>query len=250
MLQVNNVSLAYGDQRILQNIDLKIERQEIHVFMGLNGSGKSTLLKSLVGIVPVQTGEIFLKNQNIKSLNFKERSRKISFLESQNQVVFSMTVRELLELSMRLHDDENIYNVAIEALDLKSFENKNLLHLSSGEMKRAFIAHALCTKAEIILLDEPLAHLDWRHQATLVKAIKSWRECFNTTFVLAIHELEWIPKLADQVTALGRGRVLKRGTASEVIQSLEVGEVFAFSARIDENPIDGTRRLTLGQKEL
>jgi iron complex transport system ATP-binding protein len=249
MLQLNNISVGYEATQILNAININIAPQEIHALMGLNGSGKTTLLKSIAGLIPLSEGQIIVDGKNIVNLSYQARARYISFLESQNQVVFSMTVKELLKLSLRLHDDKNVYDASIEALDLKNYENENLLELSSGEVKRAFIAHTLCTNAKVLLLDEPLAHLDWRHQSLLVEALKAWRKKSSTTFVLAIHELEWIPKVADKLTVLGHKKIVAQGDVFDVIQSREVGEVFAFSARIDENPIDRTKRLTLGKKD-
>jgi iron complex transport system ATP-binding protein len=249
MLKVIEGTFGYGPCPILKKINIQIPTGEIHVVMGINGAGKSTLLKTLVNVTPLLEGSITIAGGSVATLDAKTLALNISYLESQNLLVFPITVKSLVTLSLRLHGDQKIYTEALDALDLRALENKNMLELSSGEFKRAFIAHALCTKAKIILLDEPLAHLDWSHQAMLVDALKNWRKKFSTTFVLAVHELEWIPKIADQVTALGRGGILAQGDPASVIQSEEVGEVFAFRARIDENPIDGLSRLTLGQRK-
>lgn len=248
MLLLSNVAIGYSPSKvILTGINFEARPSEIHVLMGLNGSGKSSFLKTAMGLLYPLEGQVIIENNQIQNLSHKKRAQLISFLESSHHIAFRITVKELVKISQRLHGDEKIYRAAIEALDLGDLENKNLLELSSGEIKRAFVAHALCSNSKIILLDEPLSHLDWSHQSRLVQSLKSWREKFGTTFVLAIHELEWIPKLADYVTVLGRGRVVTHGSPETALVSKAVSEVFAFRATIDQNPIDGSKRLTLGK---
>ncbi|MDZ4678226.1 MAG: ABC transporter ATP-binding protein [Oligoflexia bacterium] len=248
MLRLNKVSSGYDPtKQILKEIDFEISNGEIIAIMGLNGSGKSTLLRTCLGLLSPLHGEVLLNNKKLLSYTPHQRAQKISLLDSQTTIAFSMTVRELLELSISLHGKKELFALALEAVGLKGFEEKNLLELSSGETRRALIAHTLCTNAEIIMIDEPFAHLDWRHQEQLAQSLKSWNKKFNTTFVLAIHELEWIIQIAHTVCALGKGKILASGSPEYVFQSQLVCELFAFQARIDENPIDGSRRLTLGR---
>ena len=178
----------------------------------------------------------------------------ISLLDSKTTLSFSISVSELLDLGhlRRLSGEQGpevtkLKKEALEAVGLQGFENRNLLELSSGETKRALIAHLLCSEAEIILLDEPLAHLDWSHQADLVQNLKHWRKKYNTTFVLAIHELDWTVKTADRVCVLHHGRVLLTGAPEVALTNDEVREVFAFQSRIDENSFDGTKQLILSR---
>ena len=97
------------------------------------------------------------------------------------------------------------------------------------------------------MLDEPLAHLDWSHQIQLIDSLKEWRNKHGTTFVLAIHELERAVQVADRIGLVDNGKILKCGTPQEIFSSKETLETFAFKARIDENLLDGSRRLTLGK---
>src|SRR5476649_1000025 len=157
MLQLIDLEVGYPRPalKILSNINLLVKKGEIHAIVGLNGSGKTTLLKTAVGVIAPLQGQIKIAGKLLNLVPLKERAHVISLLESQNQVVFPMTVKELLEISLRHHSNKKIYSAALEALDLDKLENQNLLELSSGEVKRAFIAHALCSDSQIILLDEP-----------------------------------------------------------------------------------------------
>ena len=146
--------------------------------------------------------------------------------------------------------DGNLREKALQAVGLNGYNDRNLQELSSGEVRRAFIAHTLCSNSSVIMLDEPFSHLDWNHQHQLAKNLVHWKNTFNTTFVLALHELEWAVKIADQVCALGHKSLLAAGTPEQVFQSPEVGHNFGFRTLIDKNPIDGSLRLTLGMVTL
>lgn len=236
MLRLIDITVGYGKCAVLKNANLTVNDGEIYGIIGLNGSGKSTLLKTALGLIPALQGRIEVTGKS-----------GLSLLESQSQVAFPITVRELLEVSLRKSPDSSLFEQALETVELVGSENKNLLEMSSGEVRRAFIAHTLCSGAAHVMIDEPFSHLDWSHQKNLVEGLKKWRNKFNTTFVLAIHELEWVVQIADRACALGEGQVLIEGTPNEVFSSPRVREVFAFQSAIDQNPIDGSRRLTLGR---
>jgi iron complex transport system ATP-binding protein len=246
MLQLNKVSSGYGKKSILENVTLDIFESEILVLIGLNGSGKSTLLKTLLGLLKPTSGEVLLDKKPLQKTSLAERARYLSLLESESQVLFSITVSELLEIAQS-KTGTDVSKIALEAVGLQGYENKNLLELSSGEVRRAFIAHALAANSKYILIDEPFSHLDWSHQMELVENLKRWKTKFHTTFVLAIHELERAIQLADRIGVMKKGTLIKVDTVDRIFASQEVCETFAFRASIDENPWDGSKRLTLGK---
>lgn len=247
MLQLNNVFSGYGKKTILRDITLEIHESEILVLIGLNGSGKSTLLKTLLGLLKPTRGQILLNGTNLSKIKLSERSKWISLLESQSKVLFSMSVSELLEIASR-DRDKNDTKEALDAVGLSGFENRNILELSSGEIRRAFIAHTLAANSKTILIDEPFVHLDWSHQVQLLENLKQWKKKYGTTFVLAIHELDRAAQMADRIGVMNDGRLINVNTVEKIFNSKEAFETFAFQAVIDENPLDGSRRLTLGKR--
>jgi len=249
MLRLNDVSAGYEKPKpIIKNISLEIKAGEIFIFVGPNGSGKSTLLKTALGLLLPQSGSITLDQKNLHTLSLQERASKISLLESQISIAAPLTVDELLDLSSATSSNSLIKHDVIKALDIKKFLNRSILELSSGEKRRVLLAHALATPSEIIMLDEPFAHLDWRHQIQFVETLVHWQKNFRTTFVLAVHELNLAVQLAHRMAVLDKGNLIACDTPENIFTNPSVGEVFAFQAMIDENPIDGSRRLTLAKR--
>jgi iron complex transport system ATP-binding protein len=248
VLRLNSVDAGYGAKNVLSKITLAVHPGEILAVIGLNGSGKSTLLRTMLGLLEPRSGEVLLEEKILKTFNPIERARLISLLDSKIQLNFAITIAELLDLgSLRHLSSKNFRQEALEAVGLQGYENKNLLELSSGEVKRALIAHTLCSGSKMILLDEPLANLDWSHQAELIQNLKRWQLKWGTTFVVAIHELDWAVKVSGRMCVLNHGEILFTGSPDEALLHPKVREVFAFHSRIDENPFDGSKQLILGR---
>lgn len=246
MLEMINVSAGYGERQIIKNISFSIKPGEIIALIGLNGSGKSTLLKTALGLLKISAGKILLNQKSLHEMSLFERAKNISLLESQPRVSFSITVKELVELSTRL-SDATFLKRSLLAVGMDHMGDADLLEISSGEAQRVFIAHTLASNAPCILFDEPFSHLDWSHKNQLIDSLKKWRKEHNTTFVLAVHELEQAIQIADRIAVINMGQILDFGSPEKVFTSGTVLETFAFRAAIDENPFDGSKRLTLGR---
>lgn len=244
MLQLIDVHSSYGKKPVLQGVNLEIRENEILAVIGLNGSGKSSLLRTALGLLKATKGEILINKRSIETLSLSERAKNISLLESQQKLSFAMSVEELLGLA---DNTQKLTQAALKAVGLEGYEKRDILKISSGESQRAFIAHALATNSKCIMLDEPLAHLDWRHQIQLIDSLRDWKKKYGTTFVLALHELERAVQVADRIALIDKGQIRKCGTPEEIFLSPEVLETFAFQARLDENLLDGSKRLTLGK---
>jgi iron complex transport system ATP-binding protein len=247
MLKLINLQAGYKKNIIIDKINLSLTQSHIHGLIGPNGSGKSTLLKTLIGLIAKSSGEIQIDNQNLNNLSVQKRAKLIGLHDSSQELLFSSTVKELLELSLNVHSDKSVLQKAIRYFDVEHLLKKDVLHLSSGERHRCLLAHAFATNPKVLLLDEPFAHLDWEHQAKLIEAIHQWKKEFKTVFIVALHEMNWLVQLADQVSILKDGQIQLTDSPEKVFSSPTLSETFAFKALIDDNPIDGTRRLTLGR---
>jgi ABC-type cobalamin/Fe3+-siderophores transport system ATPase subunit len=251
MLELSNLSMRYQNHQVFSGVSVSIDPKGITALIGLNGSGKSSLLRLLMGLERISTGEITIDGKYITQLRPDERSTYFSLLDSSTRPVFSIDVDDLIKLGGRRHENaqrSKLFKEVVEGFELGNLLNRNALTLSSGEMQRTLLAHTLMGTAPITLLDEPFTHLDWAHQERSVQFLKNWSRSKNLGFLITLHELNWVPVLTERVLVLGQQKILASGPADQVFADERVLGEFAFSAQIDQNPLDGTKRLTLAKR--
>ena len=246
MLKASNLQCGYGKNVVLENINIEVQEGEIFTLVGLNGAGKTTLLKTLLGLIHPLSGSVQVNGVPLHGFSLDEKSSLMTMLEADPGIPFAVTVDELFQIRRKKISDDYL-NECLEFFEIHDLKQKNILELSSGQAKRVWLAHLFSLGSQIVLIDEPFAHLDWSRQRKLCHTFKHWQKNHNTTFVLAAHELELVANLSDRMAVLAKNRLVSSGKTTDVLTSKEVAEIFAFSAAIDENPIDGTKRLTLGE---
>lgn len=227
-IEVENLVAHYGNREVLHGISMQVYRGEIMVIMGGSGSGKSTLLRHLLGLRRPTSGTIRLLGQDIARLSAREmfalrRNIGVSF---QGGALFgSMTVQENVELPLREHARldrktmQIISRIKLEVVNLAGFGNLMPSELSGGMIKRAALARAIVMDPQLLFFDEPSAGLDPVVSAELDELILSLRDAMNMTIVVVTHELESAFKIADRITVLDQGGILKIGNTGEIRES-------------------------------
>jgi phospholipid/cholesterol/gamma-HCH transport system ATP-binding protein len=228
VIEVQNLFSHYGERAILQDINLAIRAGEIMVIMGGSGSGKTTLMRNMLGLNKPTSGSIRIFGKDItriKRRELYELRRKIGVAFQGGALLGSMTVAENIELPLRQHTrlDESTIRIMsrmkLEVVNLAGFENLMPSELSGGMVKRAALARSIIMDPNLLFFDEPSAGLDPVVSAELDELILRLKEAMNVTIVVVTHELESAFKIADRITVLGSGRLLKTGTVDEIQQS-------------------------------
>ena len=227
-IEVENLVAHYGSREVLHGVSMRVYRGEIMVIMGGSGSGKSTLLRHLLGLRRPSSGSVRLLGQDITRLSAREmfalrRNIGVSF---QGGALFgSMTVQENVELPLREHTRldrktmQIISRIKLEVVNLAGFENLMPSELSGGMIKRAALARAIVMDPQLLFFDEPSAGLDPVVSAELDELILNLRDAMNMTIVVVTHELESAFKIADRITVLDHGDILKIGRTAEIRES-------------------------------
>lgn len=227
-IEVENLVAHYGKREVLHGVSMHVQRGEIMVIMGGSGSGKSTLLRHLLGLRRPSSGSVRLLGRDITRLSAREmyalrRNIGVSF---QGGALFnSMTVQENVELPLREHARldrrtmQIISRIKLEVVDLAGFENLMPSELSGGMIKRAALARAIVLDPQLLFFDEPSAGLDPVVSAELDELILNLRAAMNVTIVVVTHELESAFKIADRITVLDQGDILKIGAPAEIRES-------------------------------
>ncbi len=225
VIDVDRLNVWFGKRHILHDVDFRVMPGEIRVIMGGSGSGKSTLLRHLLGLIKPRSGRVRILGTDIAGASAAEllRLRRQMGVSFQGGALFtSMTVGDNVALPLREHTDldENTIRIMsrlkLEVVNLGGFQDLMPAQLSGGMVKRAALARAIVMDPKLLFFDEPSAGLDPVVSAELDELILRLREAMRMSIVVVTHELESAFKIADTITVLDRGHVLKTGTVAEV----------------------------------
>jgi len=193
VIELSQVNCGYEDKEILHNVAFGIEKGTFTVIMGRNGSGKTTLLKTMAGLLPF-TGSLTLFGRQITALSLPERAAHLAFLSQQHKGVFSFTVQEVVMTGrsgfIRFTPTSYDYKAVDEALDragISILRNRFYTELSGGEQQMVMIARLLAQQSPVLLMDEPISHLDYPNQLKIL-ALSKALVAEGKTIVMILHD--------------------------------------------------------------
>ncbi|MBP1728759.1 MAG: cobalt transporter, ATPase subunit [Deltaproteobacteria bacterium] len=225
-LAVNIEQFCYPDgTAALTDIRLEVERGEFCALLGANGSGKTTLLKTMDGLIREYRGTVLLDGQNILKLHPRDIYRKVGLVfQNPDDQLFAHSVTEDVAFgprNMGFGEDEVMRRVAtaLEQVEMTEDAVRNIHHLSYGQKKRVCIAGLLAMGHEILLLDEPTAGLDPVGEMRMMELLQKLNRSDGVTIVMATHSVDMVPLFPGKVHILGKGRLVRSGSAAEVFRS-------------------------------
>lgn len=245
VLSAHNLAIGYsskkGDTVISEGINFEIPKGELVGIIGKNGIGKSTLLRTISGIQPKLNGEIQLNKKVLETFSTKELARHIGVVLTERLPESNLTVYELISLGRHPYtnwigklsaEDTRIINRAISHTQITHLKNKKYFELSDGQLQKVLIARAIAQDTEIIILDEPTAHLDVHHTAETFNLLKTLSTEFNKTIFISTHEVNLALELSDRLFAFTSSGLIMDKTAhilnSNLLQNLFDSELVKF----------------------
>lgn len=225
---------GYGARGVLRGIDLALEPGVLVALVGPNGAGKSTLLRAFAGLIRPTAGAVMLDGIDVATLSRAALAARIAVVPQTFDTLFPFTVREIVALgrSARLGlfarptaIDAAAVARAIDTQDLGALVDRRLDALSGGERQRVVLAMALAQEADVLLLDEPTAHLDPAHQIGTVRRAAELARSRAVIALAVLHDLN-LAALADRVVVLDAGRIVGDGAPATALTSELVGRVF------------------------
>jgi iron complex transport system ATP-binding protein len=252
--QLKDVCFRYSDPWVIQDVNLEISDGEILGVIGPNGSGKTSLLKLMAGLLQAERGMVTLHGHDLSRLTPPEIARRVAVVPQDTQVLFPFTVWELVLMGRFVHqsrwgwesaEDVGVARNALETMHLIDIAQRTFQELSGGERQRCFIARALAQQAPILLLDEPTAFLDIKHQLEIYATLQTLNQDHGVTVILVSHDLNLASQYCHQLLLLHQGHALHIGTPEEVLTQEHLRAVYGCDVLVDRHPVAGTPRITL-----
>ncbi len=249
MLAFQSVSVRYGTRPVLHEISFRVEKSEMVALIGPNGAGKTTLIRAASGVLDLAAGSILLDGKAIQRLSFSQRAGLLAVVPQARNLPDTFTVFETVLLGRTPYlgwlgqpggRDRERVSWALQRTDTLQLADRMIGELSGGEQQLVLLARALAQETPILLLDEPTAHLDLRHQSRLLSLVRKLAHEQGLAVLMAVHDLNLAAIYADRVALLVEGHLRSLGTPDEVLTLKNLGEAYQVPLSITRHPEYGT----------
>lgn len=246
-MSAKDLRFAYRRLPVVDGVSLSLGAGELLGIIGPNGSGKSTLLRLLSGVLRAASGAVHVHGRPLPDLSPRERSRAIAVVPQDTQVEFPFSVTEVVLMGRSPHlrgfalegdRDMAVARRAMQRTGVLDLAHRSIHELSGGERQRVVLARALAQQAGILLLDEPAAFLDIRHEVEIYDLLREV-QAEGTSILTVLHDLNLAALYCDRVALLKAGRLVRVGTPAEVITYATLTEVYETEVYVDVNDVTG-----------
>ena len=238
IIEIRNINKSYGENRVLNDISLKVAQGEVVTIIGPSGSGKSTLLRSIADLETIDSGSILIEGYDITEKSMDKKEKKKILLKTgmvfQNFNLFPhMTVRNNIARTLKVvkkasaKEADEITKQMLAKVGLIDKIDNYPNELSGGQKQRAAIARAMALDPDIMLFDEPTSALDPELVKEVLDLIKKLRD-EKTTMLIVSHEMKFVKEISDKVIVMEKGKILEEGTSGKVFENSSSERVREF----------------------
>lgn len=248
VIKASKLVFGYKDQEVLKQLDIEIPAGAFTAVVGPNGCGKTTFVKQLIKSLKPQSGELSLFGKPLSSYSYKALGKIVAYVPQATQIGFDFTVEEVVMMGRyphlkrfqsEQHKDREIVEKAMKATGVWGLKDKFANELSGGEQQRVVVARALAQEPKLLILDEPISHLDLHHQVELMELIRNLSREEGITVVAIIHDLNLAMDYSDYVMMMSDGRVHSFGAPSVTISASSIRNIYNLDVCMIENPVTG-----------
>lgn len=238
ILETKDLSIGYASKKqknvIAQDLNLSLQKGDFVCLIGKNGIGKSTLLRTLTKVQPKLTGDIFIQNINLDKIVSNVLAKSISLVLTERIPPSNLTVYEVIALGRQPYTnwlgtlteiDKKQVELAIEETHLENLINKRCDELSDGQLQRVMICRALAQNTDIIILDEPTAHLDIQHKIETFKLLQKLALKLHKTILVSTHEIQLALQMANFIWIMTDSDLIS-GKPKTIIESDQINLLF------------------------
>ncbi len=236
----------------LDGVTMDVPDGSLYAVLGPNGSGKSTLMKAMLGVLRPERGRALLDGTDAGAWSGRELARVVGVVPQAETIAFPLTVRELVAMGRYPHlgalggegeADRRAVTRALEQCDVSDLATRDVTTLSGGELQRVRIARALAQEPRALVLDEPTASLDIRHEMAILELLRASADAGMTVLVVT-HGLDMAARFADRMLLLARGAVAAEGPPTDVMRSGILEGVYRWPIAVSADPSTGIPRVT------
>jgi iron complex transport system ATP-binding protein len=244
-LTLSHLSAAYGSRTVLRDVSLTVNGGEVLALVGPNGAGKSTLIRVVSGVVAASGGDVRLGDSNLIKMPPAERARKIAVVPQLIRLPDAFTVGEIVLMGRTPHlpmwageskHDCEVAWSAMKRTQIDALVNRRAYELSGGEQQRVMIARALTQEPNVLLLDEPTAHLDLKYQVGVLELVRSLAREHGLAILMTLHDLNQAALYADRVALMSEGQIVAQGSAAEVFTASQLSAVYGVQVAVSQHP--------------
>jgi iron complex transport system ATP-binding protein len=246
IIRANDVSVFRSRRALVKSANISLHAGECVALLGPNGAGKSTLLRVLAGDIRADVGEVIFHEKPLHRWSEKKRATVRAVMPQQSQIPFAFAAREVVELGRYPHcagalakHDRGVVSEALALMNVSDLAARDVTQLSGGERARVHIARVLAQVWEpnddyppLLLLDEPTAALDLKHQGHTLSALRTFARTHNAAVLAVLHDVNLAAQWADQLVWMRAGEIVASGSPHSTMKTQLLRDVYEVSASI------------------
>lgn len=249
ILEINNASFSYnGNGNVFEDIDMSIENSDVLCILGPNGTGKSTLIKCMNGLLKLNSGNIFLNDEDIYGMDKADLAKVMGYIPQSHHSTFSFSVFDVVLMGRAPHlsltsvpgeKDFKIADKAIESLGISYLKDKTYTEISGGEKQLVLLARVLTQEPQILLLDEPTSHLDFGNQIRTLKVINRLSDQ-GLSVVMTSHYPDHAFLSSNKVAIMTNGSIMAMGEPESVVTEENMKRAYGIDVKVMD--VDESRK--------
>ncbi len=240
LFDIDKISFRYGSDQILDGVTMQVKRGDFLALLGPNGSGKSTLIRIILGLMKPENGTVRILGQDLADFDSWDRIGYVPQKITNLDPFFPASVREVVAMGMLPHKkwprflssgDEDVIDEALDLMGMRGYKNRRVWALSGGQQQRVFIARALASQPEILVLDEPAAGVDGAAQGRFYDMLERLNKEKGVSLVLVTHDIGVVTKYVNKVACLNQ-KLIFHGSHEEFCKSEQAATLFGPESHV------------------
>ena len=254
VFKIHGVECSYGSHQVLQGVNLDVAPGSFLGIIGPNAAGKSTLLKTIAAALQPTRGVVYFQEEELSKISRQDFAKQVAVVPQESEIHFPFSVLEVVMMGRHPHlgrfaqeseEDIKIVREAMESANCWHLKDRSVLELSGGERQKVILARALAQDPQIILLDEPVAHLDLSAQLEVLNLLKDMNTERGVTVIGIFHDLNMAVQFSEQLIILHKGKIFAAGTPEEVLTAENIKDVYNTDVLVIKHPLTGIPQIVL-----